>query len=118
MFRGFRICVKKLGRESLRPINGQLKLTLVSRSKNLPEFLEKYFEIVSSCSETVTEDNIKDIFTKNTYLNKYDEKYLQKTFIDFYGVDKSPENCLKIIRNQIFKELDKKDFFNFRSSIR
>ena len=31
MFRGFRICTKKLGRESRRPSNGRLKLTLISK---------------------------------------------------------------------------------------
>ena len=36
MFRGFRICTKKLGTESPRPSNGRLKLTFISRSKNLP----------------------------------------------------------------------------------
>jgi len=91
------------------------KTYVTERSKNLPEFLEKYFEIVSSGSEIITEENIKDIFSKDTYLNKYDLESIQKKLIDFYGVDKSPKDCVKIIRNAVFKELEKKNCLNFKS---
>ena len=91
------------------------KTYVTSRSKNLPQFLEKYFEIVSSGSETITEENVQDIFSRDAYLNRYDHKSTQKKIIDFYGVDKSPKDCLKIIRNAIFKELDQGVYFNFMS---
>ncbi len=88
------------------------KTFVPQRSKNLPKFLENYFKLVSSGSEILTKENIKNLLHKKYPFNKVESKNIQKILKEFYGVDKSTKEGIKIIRNAIFTELENEKHIN------
>tara|TARA_Y100000589_G_C27195159_1_gene646488 strand:- start:4374 stop:5651 length:1278 start_codon:yes stop_codon:yes gene_type:complete len=92
------------------------KTFVPERSSNLPVFLEKYFEIVSSGSEILRDTNIENLILKNN-LDELSDNINTSNLNKFYGINKSAEKGLEIIINKILNVIHKKESFKIKKFI-
>jgi len=81
-------------------------------SENLPKFLEKYFNVISYGSQILTESNIDKKLIKENLSIQSNFNSIKTKLNSFYGINKTAEEGIEIIKNVIINETKRKTFLN------
>ena len=80
------------------------KVFTVAQSNNLPDWIKKYFKLISIGSKVITTENLEEIIgqkNKNVFLSKEDKEKLDY----YYGTNLSVEKSLEKINKEIYEQL-------------
>ncbi len=81
-------------------------------SDNLPEFLEKYFKVISYGSQILSESNIDKLLAKENLSTKPNFNSIKTKLNSFYGINKTAKEGIEIIKNEIINQTKEKNFLN------